>query len=113
MGVFRVAMRLVEDLRVGEECAQAGLGAEEESPSAILGAGEVGGVGVAEEGYTGIAMILVSVFWKMAIDDFGLDSGIFWFIYNQVNRSIRSNARLNNLFFSDAIFDYPKMPCAI
>lgn len=46
---FGIAMGLVENLRVGEERAEAGRGAEEDEASAILGAGEVGRVGVAED----------------------------------------------------------------
>ncbi len=42
-------MDCVENLRVGEERAQAGFGAKEDGSSAILGAGEVSRVGAAED----------------------------------------------------------------
>ena len=41
-------MNFVEHIRVGKERAQAGLGAEIDLPSAVFGAGKVGGVGIAE-----------------------------------------------------------------
>lgn len=46
--LFRVAMDFIEDIRVGQECAQAGLRAEIDRPAAILDAREIGGIRVAE-----------------------------------------------------------------
>jgi hypothetical protein len=45
---FRVAMDFIEDIRVGEECAEAGLRAEVDGPAAVLGAREIGWISVAK-----------------------------------------------------------------
>jgi len=42
-------MDFVENIRVGEERAEAGFSAEIDCPSAVLGTGEVGGIRVAED----------------------------------------------------------------
>ena len=42
-------MRPVEPLRIGLECAETGVGAEVDRPSAELGAGEIARVGVVED----------------------------------------------------------------
>jgi hypothetical protein len=40
LSFLRVAMHFVENIRVSEERAQAGVGAEQDRPSAVLGAGK-------------------------------------------------------------------------
>lgn len=45
-------MDFVENIRIGEEGAEAGVGAEQDRPSAVFGAGEVGRVRVAEDAST-------------------------------------------------------------
>ncbi len=42
-------MRFVEEVRVGEECLEAGLGAEIDRPAAIFDSWKIGGVGIAED----------------------------------------------------------------
>ena len=46
--LFRISMDFIEHIRVSEERAQAGLGAEIDRPATIFGARIVGRVGVAE-----------------------------------------------------------------
>jgi hypothetical protein len=45
---LRVAMNLVEHIRVGQKCAETGFGAEINYPSAIFGTGKVSRVCVTE-----------------------------------------------------------------
>ena len=42
-------MDFVENIRIGKESAEAGFGAEQDRPSAVFGAWEIGGVGIAED----------------------------------------------------------------
>jgi len=42
-------MDFVEDIRVGQECAKTGFGAEVDRPSAVFGAGKILRVGITED----------------------------------------------------------------
>ena len=42
-------MNFIEDIRVSEERAEAGFGAEIDCPAAMLGAREIGGIGIAKD----------------------------------------------------------------
>lgn len=42
-------MHFIEDIRIGKERTQAGLGAEIDRPASILGAGEIDRVGILED----------------------------------------------------------------
>jgi hypothetical protein len=42
-------MDFIENIRVGEECAETRFGAEIDGPAAVLSAREISGIGIAED----------------------------------------------------------------